>query len=287
MTADTLFCETGIARGAASQDTDTVTVDGSRVPPERTAPFFAAIRAALALSDPFTVEATSNFPQAAGLASSSALFAAMAFGCAALVGRSHEAALVSALARLGSASAARAVFGGFSSLAAGATSARPEFSRDHWPELRMLAVIVASGPKPIASRDAMGAVAATSPYYAAWLEDAPRTYAEIRAALAVCDLQRLGEQMQLSYLRMFGTMLSAAPPINYLLPGSVHVQQVLRELRAAGVAAWETMDAGPQVKVFTTAAALPSVRAAIEAAGFAPERIVTCRAGAGARCVDG
>ena len=288
MTADTLFSETTITLGPglAAEQGDTVSVWGNRVPVARSAPFFAAVRASLRFVESLNVEVCSNFPQAAGLASSSSLFAAAAYGCAALAGRNDELALVSTLARIGSASAARAVFGGFSSLAAGAASAQPEFPLDHWPELRMLAVIVDPGPKAITSRDAMGLVAATSPFYAAWLQDAPATYREVRAALAQRDLERLGEQMQLSYLRMFGTMLSAAPPINYLQPGSIRVLQILRELRAAGTSAWETMDAGPQVKIFTTVGELTAVRAALEQqADIAADCLIECRAGEGARVV--
>jgi diphosphomevalonate decarboxylase len=66
-------------------------------------------------------------------------------------------------------------------------------------------------------------------------------------------MEALGTVMRTSYLRMFATMLGAEPPVEYWLPASVAVQRRLAELRASGIGAWETMDAGPQVKVLTAA----------------------------------
>ena len=144
ITVDSLWSQATVTAGegpAGSDAGDLVTVDGQAVPPARVAPFLAAARAELPeLSGVVHVAATGNFPPAAGLASSASLFAAVAFGCAALVGRSDDLPRVSRIARVGSASAARSVFGGFSSLAAGATAARPELSANHWPELRLLEV---------------------------------------------------------------------------------------------------------------------------------------------------
>jgi diphosphomevalonate decarboxylase len=57
--------------------------------------------------------------------------------------------------------------------------------------------------------------------------------------------------MQMSYLQMFSTMFSAFPPVLYWLPKSVAVIHLCRELRSKGIPAWETMDAGPQVKILT------------------------------------
>ena len=51
---------------------------------------------------------------------------------------------------------------------------------------------------------------------------------------------------------MFATMLSADEPVLYWLPSSIEVLHRLAELRKRGLGYWETMDAGPQVKVLTT-----------------------------------
>ena len=78
-----------------------------------------------------------------------------------------------------------------------------------------------------ASRNAMMHVAATSPYYDAWVTAADATYRAALEAVRTRDLRRLGPLMRVSYLRMFGTMLAADPPINYLRPQSLRVLEVL------------------------------------------------------------
>ncbi len=103
-------------------------------------------------------------------------------------------------------------------------------------------------------------VAATSPYYPTWVATAEATFQAALEVVRTRDLQRLGPNMRVSYLRMFGSMFAADPPINHLLPKSL---RVLEDLRAAGVCAWETMDAGPQVKNACLANDVERVRAAL------------------------
>ena len=260
VTVTGLYTEVCLQEGSGS---DRLSVDGTVVPAARHAPFFDAARATLGVDTRYRAEASNNFPGAAGLASSASLFAALALGCAALAGRDISRERLSALARVGSASAARALWGGFSTLEAGAECAGGAFPEDHWPELRLLVAVTSRRRKPMPSRDAMLHVAGTSPYYPAWVATAPATFQAALEAVRAHDLERLGPHMRASYLRMFGTMLAADPPINYLLPQSLRVLEVLEELRAAGVGAWETMDAGPQVKIACLANDVERVRAAL------------------------
>ena len=271
-------------------DADHLTVDDALVPVERHRPFFDAARAALGVATRYRAVARNNFPGAAGLASSASLFAALAVGCAEMAGvdSSKEARVrVSALARVGSASAARAVWGGFSALEAGAEAAANVFPAEHWPELRLLVAITSRGRKPVPSRDAMLHVAATSPYYDAWVTTAQATFQAALEAVRARDLEQLGPHMRTSYLRMFGTMLAADPPINYLRPQSLRVLEVLEALRAAGIDAWETMDAGPQVKIACLAADVDRIRAALLAeADLAPADLIETAPGPGP-CIVG
>jgi diphosphomevalonate decarboxylase len=88
--------------------------------------------------------------------------------------------------------------------------------------------------------------------------------------------------MRVSYLRMFGTMFAADPPINYLHPRSLQVLDVLERLRAAGVDAWETMDAGPQVKIACLAGDVDRIRAALLAdTGLDPADLIETAPGPG------
>jgi diphosphomevalonate decarboxylase len=248
---------------------DTVVLDGTTQDPRRFQEFFRAVRELLqryehpAATWCFSVESENSFPTGAGLASSAAGFAALAAACCAAAlrapgGDTRDARLLpdreelSLLARIGSGSACRSVFGGFTRWGAGSPGARQIYPEDWWPELRVVVLPVTTSAKPSSSRDAMNLTRETSPFYAAWTEDAPAIASEVEAAIASHDLERLGTATRLSYLRMFATMFGAAPPILYWLPQSVEIIRGVEELRRSGIPAWETMDAGPQVKVITT-----------------------------------
>jgi diphosphomevalonate decarboxylase len=104
---------------------DVVVLDGEAQPAERFGDFFAALRAKLGPNLRFWAESANNFPTAAGLASSSSGFAALSLACAHAAAKSPPSPqTLSALARLGSGSAARSLFGGFTLLPAQAESAQ-------------------------------------------------------------------------------------------------------------------------------------------------------------------
>lgn len=238
----------------AFDDRDSVLINGQEQPVARFTAFLDGLRADLGLADRgLAVSSTNNFPTAAGLASSSSGFAALAGAVAALAGVDATPTRLSALARIGSGSATRPVFGGFTVFDAGALSAEPEHDEAFWPEFRVVLCVVREGAKSTSSRAGMEASRTTSPYYAPWVETSPALLAEARKALADRDWARLGPLVRQSYLRMFGTMFSAEPPLIYWQPESLALIQALVALRSEGFTAWETMDAGPQVKVFCPA----------------------------------
>ena len=242
---------------------DVVAVGGEVQEPRRYAAFFANLRASTGITDGFHAESHNSFPTSAGLASSSSGFAALAWACTLAAGLNLPAEQVSALARVGSASAARAVFGGWVALPAGARSARRLQGPEHWPEIRVVVVTVHAGAKEVSSRDAMGLVRESSPFYGAWVRDSRRLAEKAELALARRDLAALGEAMRASTYRMFATMLGASPPLLYWQPDTLRVISECARLRAAGVGAWETMDAGPQVKIFCVAQDLERIAAAV------------------------
>ena len=273
---------------SASPDShDHVLVDGIEREAGRYEAFFAELRSRLGSPLRFAAESRNSFPGGAGFASSSSGFAALALACSRLVaetlgGLSASPALVSELARVGSASAARAVYGGFTLLDAGASRAEPFLPEDHWPELRIVAAVVARGEKPHSSRSAMAATRETSPYYDEWLADAPRLFERAKEALLRRDLSTLGPVMRLSYSRMHASALAAEPPLLYWLPASLALIGACASLRERGIGAWETMDAGPQVKIACLEhelpavldglrAAVPGIELLVAKAGAAPE----------------
>jgi diphosphomevalonate decarboxylase len=208
----------------------------------------------------FLVESENDFPTAAGLASSASGFAALVTAAFAAAGCSDVPASVrSECARIGSGSAARSVHGGFVLWNAGSVAAEELHGPEWWPELRIVVLPLSDGKKPVTSRSGMNHTRETSPYYSAWVADAPALLERCRRAVDDRSLPALGPVMRASYMRMFATMLGADPPILYWLPATISVLHRLEVLRGEGLPVWETMDAGPQVKVVTTAEHTSSV----------------------------
>lgn len=263
---------------APSEGADRVLVDGTQQQPTRFEKFFDAVRRALKTDERFDAESTNNFPTAAGLASSSSGFAALALACCGAAGADLPLREISSLARIGSASAARAVFGGFTIFRAGAVTARRLYDEGHWPELRVVVCVVEEGKKRASSRGAMEFSRLTSPYYRTWVRESRRAVPDALRALASKDLEQLGEAIRESYLRMFATILSARPPIQYWLPPSVAVINECEAMRCDGIGVWETMDAGPQVKLFCLEDEVGQVRRRIESLG-ATSRTLVCTVG--------
>ena len=235
-------------------EADCITVNGQVQHLERFTPFLDSLRTELGLKGAcFAVDSTNNFPTSAGLASSSSGFAALAGAVTLLAGREPEPRLVSRLARLGSGSATRPVYGGFTVFDAGTEEAVAEHDENFWPEFRVVLAVVREGAKAVSSRVGMERSRLTSPYYAPWVSSSVAVLADARRALAQRDWKVLGPLIRQSYLRMFSTMFSSDPPLIYWQPESLALIQALESLRAEGYQAWETMDAGPQVKVFCPA----------------------------------
>ena len=200
-----------------------------------------------------------DFPTAAGLASSSSGFAALALAATTAAGQKRSAEELSTLARRGAGSAARSIFGGWSEWKLGEREdgldsyAYEIAPQDHW-DVRMIVAIFDAGPKSISSRDGMLHTQQTSPYYPAWVQSAPRDLAEARSAIRNRDLAALGTVMERSALRMHACMMAADPAVLYWKSGSLWAQETVRMLRDQGIPCAWTMDAGPNVKVLVPAA---------------------------------
>ena len=255
-------CITDTVDGAPVPE-DVVFVDGEAQPLDRFAPVINGVRSHADFPRPVRAESTNTFPTAAGLASSSSGLAALAVGLDAFFRTRLPLESLSSLARLGSGSACRAVFGGFTTWPAGSETAEPFLPADHWEELRVLIVVLEGAKKPVSSRDGMERTRLTSPYYSSWVHTSANLFDEGCAALTRRDIERLGSAMRRSYLAMFSTMFTSDPPIIYWLPESLAVIRLCERLRAQGVPVWETMDAGPQVKLVTLASSADSVTAAV------------------------
>lgn len=203
------------------------------------------------------VVSVNTVPTAAGLASSASGFAALASAASYAAGLNLSPRNLSILARKGSGSACRSIYGGLVLWNAGASDETSYAEPIETPEelqLAMVTVILNSSKKKISSREAMRRTVETSPIYADWIKNCKKDLNTALSAIKNCDIQALGEVSERNALGMHDAMRAAAESVNYLTDETHVVLNVVRKMRdESGFPVWATMDAGPNVKVLTSA----------------------------------
>jgi len=235
---------------------DELSLDGERADARRTSEFLDLVRDLAKTHTRARIVTHNKFPTASGLASSASGFAALALAATRAAGVAIQPRALTRLARRGSGSAARSIYGGFVRMHAG------DRDEDAYAEpitsplldrVRMVIAIVGGGvAKSHGSRDAMEHVAATSPLYAGWLAAVPPDLRTVEAALASGKLEKLGAVVEANALAMHASAIAARPAVIYWQPATLALLAAVRTLRGNGRAAWATIDAGPHVKVLTT-----------------------------------
>jgi len=212
------------------------------------------------------VTSRNNFPTGAGLASSASGFAALVRAAEVALGLNLTPRERSIVARQGSGSAARSIFGGFVEMYAGTASdgsdsfAEPLLAADAWP-LEVVIAVTAKGEKEIGSRSGMTRSATSSPYYPAWVAGQTADLATARVAIAARDFAALADVAEHNCLKMHAAAMATQPPLVYWNGATVECLHAVRRLRADGVPVFFTIDAGPQVK----AVCEPGARSRVEA----------------------
>jgi diphosphomevalonate decarboxylase len=196
-----------------------------------------------------------DFPTASGLASSASGFAALALAAVRAAGLDWSLSQVSDLARRSSASAARSLFGGFVELdggegANGSVGCARAVAGPDSIDLRVLVCVTAEGAKPISSTSGMRMTQERSPYYDAWLVHARHLFAQIRSSVLAGDFRAVGEGAEKSALAMHACAMAAG--IVYVTGATLAALVEVRAMRADGIDAYATIDAGPHLKCLTT-----------------------------------
>lgn len=200
------------------------------------------------------IHSHNNFPTAAGLASSASGFAALALAATRAAGLELSPRELSILARQGSGSAARSIFGGLVLMHRGEREdgqdayAEPICPSNAWP-LHMTIGVVDTRRKRTGSTQGMRDSAASAPFYTSWVESSAADLEAGRQAVKARDFTRLGELAEHSCLKMHGLMLATRPGLIYWQGPTVAAMHAIRALRAQGTEAYFTIDAGPQIKV--------------------------------------
>jgi diphosphomevalonate decarboxylase len=250
----------------------------------RVSRFLDLVRADAHLKARARVESANDFPTAAGLASSASAFAALALAATRAAGLSLDARALSILARRGSGSAARSIFGGFVEMHKGTRADGSDCYAEplsDW-DVRLVIAATTNAKKQTLSTDGMEHTATTSPYYPAWLAMNERDLVAAKDAIARRDLPAVGAVTEASCLSMHASALAARPAVLYWNGATVEGFHIIQALRARGVPAWFTCDAGPHVKALTDAASAEAVEKALQPLG----RTWICRPGPAAEVLE-
>ena len=200
------------------------------------------------------ISSHNNFPTASGLASSSSGFAALAKATSHALGMSLDDTQLSRLARQGSGSAARSIFGGFAEMQRGqnddGSDCYAKTVKSNIDDLSMVICIVAGGQKKkIPSRWAMTQCKSTSPFYKSWIQQTLLDLSAAKKSLLRNDFVSLGHLVESNAMAMHATAMASRPPIVFFIPETLALLTFVRQLREQGVSAFATMDAGPHIKI--------------------------------------
>jgi len=232
------------------------------------------------------VTSRNDFPTGAGLASSASGYAALVTAAAAAMGLDPVDPRLLEVARIGSGSAPRSMFGGFVLLQNDdhGTVCEQILSPKEWP-LMVVVAVTTDAPKAISSRVGMERSRLTSPYYGAWVESHRTDIEQALAHVRNKDFLSLAELSEYNCLKMHSVMMTTRPPLLYWLPETLACMRKVVELRAEGLPVFFTVDAGPQVKAICLPSSISEVADALrEVPGV--RRIIVSDLGEGAQQVS-
>ncbi|XP_053174055.1 diphosphomevalonate decarboxylase [Scomber japonicus] len=222
------------------------------------------------LSHKVHICSVNNFPTAAGLASSAAGFACLVYTLARVFGVEGE---LSVIARQGSGSACRSMYGGFVQWIMGQQSdgkdslAQQVEPETHWPELRILVLVASAERKHVGSTSGMQTSVQTSCLLKHRAESVvPGRMEKMNDAVRRRDFTAFAELTMKDSNQFHATCLDTYPPIFYLNSVSHQVIHLVHrynqhygETRVA-----YTFDAGPNAVIFTLQQHVPEFFQAVQ-----------------------
>jgi diphosphomevalonate decarboxylase len=240
------------------------------------------VRTLAGLESKARIESINHVPTAAGLASSASGLAALAGAASQAAGLDLSDQELSKLARIGSGSASRSIFGGFAEWIKGHdhdSSYAVPVDDAQW-DIGMLFIIVNDAKKDVSSRDGMKRTVETSPFYDGWLNSLDADLSAMKQAVSDRDIEQVGQIAERNALKMHATTLGASPPFTYWTAESMKAMDAVRELRKLGYTAYFTMDAGPNVKIICRQSDLSALKQELSKT-FGDEQLIAAKPGPG------
>lgn len=205
------------------------------------------------------VVSCNSFPKSAGLASSASGFAALAGAASRAAGLNLTARELSILARFGSGSASRSIFGGAVEWQAGKKKdGRDSYSfqlspPEEWAHLHNVIAVVSESEKKVSSVEGMKRLKSSS-LFASRLKTLNSRLKTVRSAIKRGRFEDAAIPIMQDSDNMHAVMLDCWPPVCYLTDTSLEIMEKVLELNESHekpVAAY-TFDAGPNAHIYTT-----------------------------------
>ena len=255
---------------------DVIVLNGKKVEDAHIAEALKLIRARLgprypAVLAPILIISSNNFPTSAGIASSASGFAALAQAVAGAVGIVDKRE-ISILARLGSGSASRSIFGGFAKWNAGKQAdgedcfAEQIAPSSHWPGLADVIAVTDAGKKKVSSKMGMERTVDTSELFECRLKHLPARLERTEIAIVSRDFAALGPEIMKDSNSMHATMLETWPPVIYLNDVSRAIVEAVHayNTNAGEIRVAYTFDAGPNAHLITTRLEVAKVKSMLK-----------------------
>ncbi len=233
------------------------------------------------------IQSQNNFPVGAGIASSASGFAALTLAACKALALDLDTKTLSIIARQGSGSACRSIYGGFVEWLQSATnegSYAIQLADEHYWDIHDLITIVSVDPKKVSSTAGMEQTARTSPLFSARLSAIEENLRATRDAIRSKNFRKLGEIAEFDALLMHATMMTSKPALLYWSPATVGVMQAVKALREEDVPVYFTIDAGANVHVLTLPAQIKKVETTLRSTAGV-QTVMHCRPGDAAHIV--
>ena len=192
-----------------------------------------------------------SFPKGTGIASSASGFAALTLAAVCALKLHVTEKELTILARIGSGSACRSIPDGFSWWHAG-TKSRDSYAESiapaTWWNINDVLCVVSKETKKISSTDGMDAIR-TSPYWKQRVLGIPEKIDRLHRAIKERNMVVAGEILEEDAISTHCVMMTQTPRLFYWNEATLRVMDCVYRLRQHGVAAYYTMDAGPNVHV--------------------------------------
>ncbi|WP_035375565.1 diphosphomevalonate decarboxylase [Haploplasma axanthum] len=192
-----------------------------------------------------------NFvPTGAGLASSASAFAALAYAATKTYGLELSKTELSRLARIGSGSASRSIYGDFVIWNHGDDKTSVSKPLDaKWDDFRVIVCMIDENEKECSSSDAMKKSVMNEELYSNWVLESQKDLSEMLQAIENKDIEHVGVIAEKNAEHMHA--LIEATGTKYKTEKTLEVISKVKALREKGIKAFYTMDAGPNVKIIT------------------------------------